>query len=74
MLRSILSSTVQKSRDDPREVVGVFSAVRGLLTTKGTTGLLLVGETGSSATTHRLKTSKHFERRAMGECIVLMQS
>jgi len=42
----------------------------GLLTTEGTTGLLLVGGTDSSATTHRLKTSKHFEHRALGECIV----
>jgi hypothetical protein len=29
MLTSILSSTVQKSRDDPRKVVGASGAVRG---------------------------------------------
>jgi hypothetical protein len=32
---SILSSTVQKSRDDPREVVGVSGAVRGTADYRG---------------------------------------
>jgi hypothetical protein len=42
MLISVLSSTIQISRDDPREVVGVSG---------GCGGLLLVGGTDSSATT-----------------------
>jgi hypothetical protein len=35
MLISILSFTAKKSRDDPREVVGVFGAVRGTVDYKG---------------------------------------
>ena len=35
MLISILSYTVQKSRDDPREMVGVSGAVRGTADYRG---------------------------------------
>jgi hypothetical protein len=57
MLASIYSSTVQKLRDDPSKRLENLARYAGLRTTKGTTGLLLVRGTDSSAATRRLKTS-----------------
>ena len=74
MLTSILSSTVQKSRDDPRKVVGASGAVRGTADYREDYWTAIVWRHREFCYQTQTENIQALRASSSGECIVRMHS